>query len=202
MDDITVPECEFNDYFDELAKWRGYEYFKEGRVKTIEVKDNTYHATVQGSKIYNVSFKYENNDITQMKCSCPFFEKGINCKHLYAVIFKEFGHERQIKKSDYEQEVCPKKESIFDISSKEDDEPKVRLVDKVRGFLGAIQDITGYHEVSDEERKEQDLEEEMDILGLDEDEKEIVREGEWEPWQFETDPDDFDEEDYYHEDDF
>lgn len=54
-----------------------------------------------------------------------------------------------------------------------------------------------------EEKKEKDrsdaLEEEMDMYGLDEDEKELVRKGEYDPWDF--DPDNpTDEDDYYKED--
>lgn len=43
------------------------------------------------------------------------------------------------------------------------------------------------------------LEEEMDMYGLDEDEKELVRKGEYDPWDF--DPDNpTDEDDYYKDD--
>lgn len=54
-----------------------------------------------------------------------------------------------------------------------------------------------------EEKKEKDcsdaLEEEMDMYGLDEDEKELVRKGEYDPWDF--DPDNpTDEDDYYKDD--
>ena len=53
-----------------------------------------------------------------------------------------------------------------------------------------------------EEKKKKQIEEEMEIYGLDEEEKELVRNGEWEPWQFDRDPDDLEEEDYYYEDEF
>lgn len=54
-----------------------------------------------------------------------------------------------------------------------------------------------------EEKKEKNrldaLEEEMDMYGLDEDEKELVRKGEYDPWDF--DPDNpFEEDDYYNGD--
>ncbi len=54
-----------------------------------------------------------------------------------------------------------------------------------------------------EEKKEKNrlgaLEEEMDMYGLDEDEKELVRKGEYDPWDF--DPDNpFEEDDYYNDD--
>lgn len=54
-----------------------------------------------------------------------------------------------------------------------------------------------------EEKKEKNrldaLGEEMDMYGLDEDEKELVRKGEYDPWDF--DPDNpFEEDDYYNDD--
>lgn len=50
-----------------------------------------------------------------------------------------------------------------------------------------------------EERRSDALEEEMDMYGLDEDEKELVRKGEYDPWDF--DPDNpFEEDDYYNDD--
>ncbi len=45
-----------------------------------------------------------------------------------------------------------------------------------------------------------ELEEEMDNLGLEDWQKEEVREGRHDPWNFEED-DSEDEDDYYHEDD-
>ena len=48
------------------------------------------------------------------------------------------------------------------------------------------------------------LEEEMDNYGLDDEEKELVRNGEYDPWDFEEpqDGDEINEDDYYAEDDF
>ena len=47
---------------------------------------------------------------------------------------------------------------------------------------------------------DKELEEEMDNLGLEDWQKEEVREGNYDPWNFEED-DSEDEDDYYHEDD-
>lgn len=45
-------------------------------------------------------------------------------------------------------------------------------------------------------------EEELDSYGLDEEEKEQVRNGLQDPWDFEEDPDTEEDSDYYSEDDF
>ena len=52
-------------------------------------------------------------------------------------------------------------------------------------------------------KEELELEEEMDRYGLVEEEKEAVRRGDYNPWDFEYpgQGDDLDEDDYYYEDD-
>ncbi len=58
----------------------------------------------------------------------------------------------------------------------------------------------------EEKKKDEELEEEMDEYGLEENEKELVREGEYMPWDFDTDPsypeDEYTEEDEYYKEDF
>ena len=48
-----------------------------------------------------------------------------------------------------------------------------------------------------------DLEREMDAYGLDDEEKELVRNGEYDPWDFEypSDQEEMEDDDYYEEDD-
>ena len=52
---------------------------------------------------------------------------------------------------------------------------------------------------------DEDLEKEMDAYGLDDEEKELVRKGEYDPWDFEYPSDhedeDMDDDDYYEDDD-
>ncbi len=50
------------------------------------------------------------------------------------------------------------------------------------------------------DKEKDELEEEMDNLGLEDWQKEEVRKGRYDPWNFEEDDSD-DEDDYYHEDD-
>ena len=52
-------------------------------------------------------------------------------------------------------------------------------------------------------KKDTKLEKEMDYYDLDEHEKELVRKGEYDPWDFESkeDMDDVNDDDYYGEDD-
>lgn len=55
-------------------------------------------------------------------------------------------------------------------------------------------------EVGEEEEKRKKQEKEMDAYGLEEWQKELVRKGEYDPWNFEEDGD-LDEDDYYYDDD-
>ncbi len=71
----------------------------------------------------------------------------------------------------------------------------------INGTLNTFNEAFGNNK-SDAEKREENLEEEMETYGLDEEEKELVRSGEWEPWQFDRDPDDLEEEDYYYDDEF
>ncbi len=52
-------------------------------------------------------------------------------------------------------------------------------------------------------KKDEKLEKEMDYYNLDEHEKELVRKGEYDPWDFESkeDMEDVNDDDYYGEDD-
>ena len=66
-------------------------------------------------------------------------------------------------------------------------------------FFENINDLKSENEQLKEKDRMNALEEEMDMYGLDDDEKELVRKGEYDPWDF--DPDNpTDEDDYYKDD--
>ncbi len=73
--------------------------------------------------------------------------------------------------------------------------------DQLDEFLG-MKDEKGNKDMGlfSNDKEKQDLEEEMNNLDLEEWQKEEVREGRHDPWNFEED-DSEDEDDYYHEDD-
>ena len=68
-----------------------------------------------------------------------------------------------------------------------------------KGLIEQLEELNNKMEEKEEKRKQQELEQEMDNYGLDEDEKKLVRSGEYEPYQFEEE--DMDEDDYYSDDD-
>lgn len=67
---------------------RGYEYYYEGAVEELEFNNNTLHATVFGAEDYSVEIKLDGDEISYMKCSCPYAERGNNCKHMAAVLLE------------------------------------------------------------------------------------------------------------------
>ncbi len=72
------------------------------------------------------------------------------------------------------------------------------------GLLGFILGLSEALEEDEKKKKADRLEKEMDNYGLDEEERELVRKGDYEPWNFEfpSDGEELDDDDYYKDDDF
>ena len=78
----------------------------------------------------------------------------------------------------------------------------IRLIYEM--LKGINKNIDKNEQLKEKDRKNA-LEEEMDMYGLDEDEKELVRKGEYDPWDFDpynpTDEDDYYKDDLDYDDD-
>lgn len=72
------------------------------------------------------------------------------------------------------------------------------------GLLGFILGLSEALDEDEKKKKANSLEKEMDNYGLDEEERELVRKGDYEPWNFEfpSDGEELDDDDYYKDDDF
>lgn len=72
--------------------WRGYNYFKEKKIKTLEeIGDNIYSATVTGSSNQLYSVELHVDHPRKSKCNCPHANgKRIICKHIVAAYFTAF----------------------------------------------------------------------------------------------------------------
>ena len=74
-------------YFSTTIRSRGKRYFKEGKVKNVEISKNFVSARVQGSEKYYVWIAFDENlQHKKMSCTCPYFEQD-NCKHLAALFY-------------------------------------------------------------------------------------------------------------------
>ncbi|MCD8254354.1 MAG: SWIM zinc finger family protein [Oscillospiraceae bacterium] len=69
--------------------WRGYDYYKEKKVLSVEKTDeDVFMATVAGSAKKPYSVELRINHPRKSKCSCPHANgKRIICKHIVAVYF-------------------------------------------------------------------------------------------------------------------
>ncbi len=69
--------------------WRGYDYYKEKKVVSIEeIGDNIYSATVAGSSSEPYSVELHIDHPRKSKCNCPHADgKRIVCKHIVATYF-------------------------------------------------------------------------------------------------------------------
>ena len=69
--------------------------------------------------------------------------------------------------------------------------------------VGRALDLDKSEKPQELSKEQKELEEEMERYGLEEEEKEAVRRGDYNPWDFEYpgQGDDLDEDDYYYEDD-
>ncbi len=69
--------------------------------------------------------------------------------------------------------------------------------------MGLIWDALSALAGEDKSSKKNNLEKEMDYYGLDEEERELVRKGDYDPWNFEykESGEELDEDDYYSESD-
>lgn len=77
--------------------WRGYNYFKEKKIKTLEeIGDNIYSATVTGSSNQLYSVELHVDHPRKSKCNCPHANgKRIICKHIVAAYFTAFPEEAE-----------------------------------------------------------------------------------------------------------
>ena len=104
---------------------RGYDYFCENAVISMDVSTDMIQAEVEGAEIYEVEIHLDNDEVTEMQCSCPYAEDGRNCKHMAAVLYKW------------------EEESVPGGTSKEKEDDIQRIVENadtavVRSFLASI----------------------------------------------------------------
>lgn len=72
-------------YFSFEILRRGYDYYKNGKVKEINITEDGFDAIVSGSEQYTVNININPNDY-EMDCTCPYSEEA-NCKHMSAVLY-------------------------------------------------------------------------------------------------------------------
>jgi len=87
---------------EEIAE-RGYDYYIENKVAYLELNKNKGYAIVEGTKPYEIEFKYEDGKISNLTCDCFCTYK---CKHEFASMLQLKESLEQIEKyfsKEYEQ---------------------------------------------------------------------------------------------------
>lgn len=82
---------------------RGYDYYIENKVAYLELNRNKGYAIVEGTKPYEIEFKYEDGKISNLTCDCFCTYK---CKHEFATMLQFKESLEQIEKyfsKEYEQ---------------------------------------------------------------------------------------------------
>lgn len=74
-------------YFEPHIIDRGLQYVEEDRVSGLEISENIISADVLGTDNYHVTIHIDNDEITDMACTCPYAQSGLPCKHMVAVLF-------------------------------------------------------------------------------------------------------------------
>ena len=71
-----------------VIRQRGEYYAEQGKAILKEVSQERILAAVQGSKLYTVSVvdRHSKDGKIHASCTCPFFQQGFPCKHLWAAI--------------------------------------------------------------------------------------------------------------------
>jgi hypothetical protein len=85
---MEVCELDWQHFFKEHILDRGYEYFCDGAVSDLKKARDKLTATVEGTFDYFVEISFDEEQITDMDCSCPYAEDGHYCKHMAAVLYK------------------------------------------------------------------------------------------------------------------
>ena len=83
----SLKKNDWQKMFDTHIIQRGLNYFSKGMVRDIEKTEDGYAAAVYGTEQYEVLIFLEEDEITDMTCTCPYAEAGNNCKHMAAVLF-------------------------------------------------------------------------------------------------------------------
>lgn len=84
-------DMEWEKYFDENILKRGEEYYRNGKVTDFQADGRKRTATVIGTEEYSVSVEFDRDgSIVDMQCSCPYAENGEYCKHMAAVLYREY----------------------------------------------------------------------------------------------------------------
>ena len=78
----------FESEIDPVIVSRGRSYYQQDRVsELVEIAPDLYHATADGSALYEVDIRMKGERVLSTACSCPY-DRGKYCKHVVAALMK------------------------------------------------------------------------------------------------------------------
>lgn len=66
---------------------RGKSYFNTGKVRVLARTPNEVSGLVRGTSAYTVRISFNDGQVKDMYCSCPYAQSGERCKHQAAMLF-------------------------------------------------------------------------------------------------------------------
>ena len=87
---MTIPafeESEIRRYATAKSWQRGEDYYLNGNVRNLALRDTVISAEVEGNhyKPYQIGISFSDKELAKFSCSCPYSREGI-CKHQVAVL--------------------------------------------------------------------------------------------------------------------
>ena len=106
----------WRDFFTQTILIRGRDYYRRGKVLSLQPSGNIYHAKVLGSRPYSVRVEESEGTLYTATCDCPHSRSGYFCKHIAAVLFAidDYEHthsDREMAKNPFEALYNPSGES-------------------------------------------------------------------------------------------
>lgn len=119
----------FESHINKTILDRGYSYYMEGNVvDTVELGENKYIFTIEGSDHYEVSVDIGNNgDILFSECDCPY-DFGPVCKHEVAAYFELFNRLNSFTSSDHLSKKPHKRTTVQEILSNLSKEELINII--------------------------------------------------------------------------
>ena len=78
-------KAKFSDQFKPQIRDRGHAYFRSGFVEILEHSESHVQARVKGSDKYLVRLTLNRSSL-RVACTCPYFDEGETCKHIWATL--------------------------------------------------------------------------------------------------------------------
>lgn len=107
-------------FFEPHILERGLYYYIDGSVTITDVSEDAIKAEVQGTELYHVSIRIDDDKVTSMECDCPYAKGGSSCKHMAATLYKFSDAEDLEEYEPYGDEPAPDEWSPEERASRED----------------------------------------------------------------------------------